>query len=507
MASTKLILPKGVKYNGVEGEVDLSNLPKRSYDELQEMGDSGTVVFSGIISDIDYVQELQDSRRFDIYDRMRLGDDTIGPALRARKAPILQAEDGFKPASDEKQDIEIKQFVEWNLRHNLYNRTGLRRTWDEVIRQSMLDLDFGVMAHELVWKGWEMWEGKRRFILGDISPRLPKTIDYWWLKTPEPTTGQYGIRQCLDGGDGVENYQPFIPLEVPLTKKVNLRKLVVVTNRKEGDNFQGYSELRNAYGSWMYKKNLLKFDAIKHEKQSMGIVYAIIPRNFDGKAKVQEMLRNVRNNSQLHALIEANKDEVEFGFVDMKAGSTSKPIDSALIHNENIGRALLVGFLFNRSVGSNARTIRETDFFLLMSNEDKERYEAMVNEQIIPSIVNANYPGYNKYPTYFKGKIKLENNKEFAESLSKLKQSGFLDVDRHSVNMARKRYGLPEVSEDEWEKIENGKDEMKKMLSKSNKKKENEEEVESIECGSEGNKALNEEISKLFLETKELVNG
>jgi len=532
MASTKLILPQGVNYNGQEGEVDLKNLPHKSSEELGAIGDSGTVIYSGIISDIDYVAELEDESRFDVYDRMRLGDATIGPALRARKSPILAAEDGFKPASEDPIDIEIKEFVEWNLKDRLTDINGMRRSWDDVKKQTLDFLEDGVAVNELVWGGWQDYNGKQRFVLQDMAPRLPRTIDYWWLKTKNPENGQFGIQQSLDGGDGIENTQPFIPLNVAFTRDVTLRKLTITTNRKKGDNFQGYSELRNAYGSWIYKKNLYKFDSIKHEKQSMGIVYAIIPQNFPpaSKTRLENQLKNVRNNSQLHMMIVANKDEIEFGFVDMKAGTTTKPIESARVHDDDIARALGVGFLMNRTVGSQAKQVSEQKFFLMLAGQDKEMLESTINNQTIPSMVDANFQNVEKYPTYFIEKIRMDDIKEFAEATNKLTQSKLIMPDRELINLARKKVGVPELSEDEFKEMEkrnaeiekarndvklkqepvDDEDEKDKSTDKEDEdeiKKKKDEGIEATECGSKGDAILGEEIANLILETRETIDG
>ena len=453
----------------------INSLPVKTPEELKVMGKTGTVIYSGQINDIDYVTELEDDRRFDIYDKMRLGDPLIGASLRALKYPIIQATDGFTPASEDDKDKEIAEFVEWNLTKALKRGTGgLRREWGALQTQALLFKDFGVMVFENIWDRNVIWNGKRMIGLTDISPRLPKTLYEWWLNTKNPEFDTYGIRQDLSGGgDDVEDTQPFIPLEVPLTPSQNLRKLVILTNREEGDNYQGYSDLRNIYGSWTFKSNLYKFDAMKHEKLSNGIIYARVPTSYSDAdtAKVEKSLKGIRTNQELYAMFKANKDDIEFGFLDMKAGSTSNPLESAKIHNDDIATGLGTGFLMKREVGSQAKQKIDVNFFLMQENLDTQKWVSAVNNQIIPDLVNANFNVEDgHYPIYWKEKIRMDDMKEYTESLTKMIQNKVVTIGRELSNIGRGKLGLPEQTEEQYdeeqEELEKKKQENAKMFQK-----------------------------------------
>jgi hypothetical protein len=53
-------------------------------------------------------------------------------------------------------------------------------TWDDILRQSLLMLDFGVMLFEKVYGTYE-FEGKTYVTLKKLAPRLPRSVLMWEL--------------------------------------------------------------------------------------------------------------------------------------------------------------------------------------------------------------------------------------------------------------------------------------------------------------------------------------
>ena len=69
---------------------------------------------------------------------------------------------------------------------------------------------------------------------------------------------------------------------------------------QEGDNYQGISILRPAYKHWYIKQNLEKFEAIKHQKQGVGVPLIYLPKNAttEDKAAALDMVQKFKTNEQ-----------------------------------------------------------------------------------------------------------------------------------------------------------------------------------------------------------------
>lgn len=77
-------------------------------------------------------------------------------------------------------------------------------------------------------------------------------------------------------------------------------KLLVFSYRREGDNYEGTSVLRSAYKSYFIKDALYKFDAVRHERQSVGIPIIYLPdgASDDDKAEALQIVTNIRSTEQ-----------------------------------------------------------------------------------------------------------------------------------------------------------------------------------------------------------------
>lgn len=75
-------------------------------------------------------------------------------------------------------------------------------------------------------------------------------------------------------------------------------RLVRFTFRQEGDNYEGVSLLRSAYKHRRYKDQLYKFDAVKHERQSVGIpvIYPASGAKDTDLDIAQDIVENIRAN-------------------------------------------------------------------------------------------------------------------------------------------------------------------------------------------------------------------
>ena len=77
-------------------------------------------------------------------------------------------------------------------------------------------------------------------------------------------------------------------------------KLLMFSFRREGDNYEGVSVLRSAYKHWYLKDSMYKFDAVRHERQSVGIPVIYMPEGAtpEDKTEALAIVSNIRSTEQ-----------------------------------------------------------------------------------------------------------------------------------------------------------------------------------------------------------------
>ena len=366
-----------MKFFGFELELKRFKSPVKKDVEL---GESGTTIFNGYITDEDYVPELTGSSAIVTYEKMRKSDGVVRAALLACELPIRAANWYVQPASEEKVDKEIADFVSYNLFE------GMSITWDDFLRQVLLELPFGFMVFEKVFTGVE-FEGKQMVGWRKFAPRLPFTITKW-----ETESGEDGITQTTPTGGSAS-----IPIE----------KLIIFTHRKEGDNWYGISILRNAYRSWFFKSHIEKINAIAFERQGLGIPYVKLPKSYTPKDRntAEKLLKNIRSNEQGYMII---PDGWEIGFIDMKGKEVKDPDSTIRRYNREMLISVLAQFLDLGSGPYGSRSLsadQSTTFHNNLTAVARQIRDA-INKYAVRQLVDLNYT-VAKYPTLEFSKIGL----------------------------------------------------------------------------------------------------
>lgn len=290
--------------------------PLKSSFPRATIGDSGTQGLSGIITE-EYNPNLQGIQGIKVYDEMRKSDGTVRAAMLVTTLPIRRAEWFIKPASEDKpEDKDIANFVE----HALFDWLDL--AWDDVLRQALLMIPFGVMLFEKVYTTKD-WENKTYVTLEKLAPRLPRSISQWEL--PD---GTFGIQQTRQDG---------LPANIPGSK------LLIFVNEREGDNWWGTSFLRAPYKHWYYKNNFYKIDAIAFERQGIGVPKIKMPQGYteSDEANAKKVLQNLRANENAYLIL---PPEYEAEFMDMGSNSTRDPESSIMHHNREIMKSVRRSF-------------------------------------------------------------------------------------------------------------------------------------------------------------------
>lgn len=389
-----------------------------------EIGSSGTTIIGGVLSDQDHVPELTGEDAITTYNKMRKSDGVVKAALLACTLPIRATNWYVKPASDEKIDVEIAEYIE----HNLFEAMSI--TWDDTLRQALLMLPYGHMAFEKVFSTIN-FNGKEYVGWKKFAPRLPQTIQKWATED-----GQDGITQNTDAKGDVS-----IPMD----------KLLIFVNDKEGDNWEGISVLRSAYRSWYFKNHIEKINAIAFERQGLGVPTIKLPESYtaEDKTKAEELLKNMRANEQAYLIL---PNGWEFEFVSPKGNEVKDPTATINRYNREILISVLAQFLDLGSgpQGSRALSADHSTTFHNNLTAIAKQIKDVINKYAIQQLVDLNFNVQN-YPTLEFSKIGLVDYVKLSSALKTLIDSNVIKPDAQTEDYLREVMNLPERQEEEQE--------------------------------------------------------
>jgi hypothetical protein len=388
-----------------------------------EVGASGTTNFQGTIDTEEYVADLKGAQLYTTIDKMRWSDASVQAALLMCELPIRSAEWDVAAASEDKQDVEIAEFV----KENLFN--GLVIPWEDTLRQILLMLPYGCMAFEVIYKvtedgkiGWRKW-----------APRLPRTIEKWNIND----IGELeSITQRTYKGE------TFIEATIPI------QKLMIFTYRREGDNYLGTSILRQAYKHWFFRDKYYKIDAVAQERVGIGIPVITLPDGYtdDDYTAAENMGKNLRGHEKAYVVI---KDGWLVEMLDLKANTLKDPSTMLDHHTREILKSVLAQFidLGSKSVGSYSLSADQSQIFLQALDSTAKQIEATINDEI-KKLVDYNWT-VEQYPKLTHADLGVKNVKELAEAVQTLAMAQFLTPDAPTEDYLRKTLKLPDKPEGE----------------------------------------------------------
>lgn len=403
-----------------------------------ERGSSGTKLFGGMIYE-EYNSKLMGQRGLQIYEEMRRSDAQVQATLLAMELPIrstlwyVEAGETTETAGEKTitdQDYEIAAFVE----EALFARMEI--TFDEFIRQTLTMLPFGYSIFEKVYKE----EGGKIYVK-KLAQRLARTV--WQWKRNE--SGLPGIVQFVPMNDDRKSANIFIPAE----------KLLVFSYRKEGDNFEGVSVLRSSYKHWYIKDTLYKLDAVKHERQAIGIPVITMPdtHNEADAIEAETILANLRATEKNYVVLPGEK--WKFEFANMGSGSVVDCEKSIAHHNREIAKNILAQFLELGAGegGSYALSEDQSSLFMLSLTAIAKQIAEKLNRELIPELVDLNFDiaENQSYPKICFNKLGEVDYTKLSSALSTLASAGMITPDEDLEDHIRKVFDLPKKSEEENE--------------------------------------------------------
>lgn len=402
-------------------EFDLKGTPVK----VVEIGSSGTEIYAGYLQE-EYLRELQGTDAADIFDKMRRSDPKVKMVLSAMKNPIKSATWDVNQIHKDSREGEIQEAF---IKHVLFNDLG--KTWKSFLHEALSCIDFGYSLFEITYKAelnhkvWGSYNGIR-----SLAFRSQRTIEKW----------------CINRHAELESVEQQAFGDYQKVVKMDAKYLLHFALEKEGDNFEGISILRPAYGPWLRKNTFLKLIAAGIEKYAIPIPILEVPEGKQGSKEYKTAL----NAMKRYVSHQCNYITVPFGW---KITLEKNPFDASkirdVINHENleIVNAALANFLElgQSGSGSYALSFDLSDFFLGGLEYVAEQICETINQQLIPRLINLNFPDQECLVELQCSGISDRAGEEFSKVILNLVNSGTLKPDDRLEENIRKRYNLPEA--------------------------------------------------------------
>lgn len=408
-------------------------------------GQNGIVPWNSLVDTIERVPELQWPRSIDIYDQMR-SDSQIEALWRALTMPILRYNWVINPnGAKAKVYNAVAKDLNLPIKGRKTKKKGRQRgrfNHGDHLRHALLGCVYGHMFFNQV----AVWDdAEDRYVLKKLAPRMPKTISE--IGVADDGGLEY-IKQFPIGKTIQANGQSYRQGfgEAP---KINVNELVAYVYEREGANWFGRSFLRTAYKNWLLKDRLLRVDALKHERNGMGIPEIEAPPGagddiIEALAKKAALIRAGGYNGG------ASPNGSKLRLVGVE-GTIPDTLASIRYHDEQMARMLLAMFLQLGQTQSGSRALGEvqTDYFALAQEAVAIWYRDITNEHVIEDIVDWNWGPEEQAPL-----LEFERVEEPALSIADLAtaiEKGLVVVDEELEAWFRERHRLPEKADVEPE--------------------------------------------------------
>lgn len=319
------------------------------------------------------------SQRVAVFEEMANGDAAADVSLRAAKTPVLGADYFIEPFSDQPEDLDIAEFVEFNLLGGA--NSPFLMTLEDVLR--MYEHEFSVLEkvyEEREWGPKRTMANRRKYtMLRKLAPR------------PTPTISE--IKYDANGGPVSVVHQAVREDGKPEKVEIPIEKLIIFTNNRKGGNLEGKSMLRTSYRNWFFKTNLYNIDGIQKERHGMGFPVIKLKGNYKDAEKnaALELVRNIRTNENGGAVLPPGW---ELEFIDVP-GNPVDVLASIEHHDGQIMLNTMTEFLLlglEGEGGGRATSGAQQDMF-----NKSLRYVANLicdsfNLYCIPYLVGYNFP-------------------------------------------------------------------------------------------------------------------
>jgi hypothetical protein len=296
-------------------------------------------------------------------------------------------------------------------------RTRDKFHWGNFLRQALLATIYGFYYFENIGEIRDnFWH------LVDIAPRPPSTVS-------QVKVDEQGALVSIKQAVGLNS--PEIPAA----------RLTPMVWDLEGGNWFGRSMFRCVYKNWLIKDRLLRVDAMKHDRNGLGVPWIEAPV---GATKQQieylnQLAQSFRAGDLAGAATPAGAKLTLVG----TTGGIPDTVGSIKMHDEAMSRAFLMMFMQLGQTQSGARALGESfiEYFTLTQETIALWVEDAVSEFLIEDWVDWNYGEDELSP-----RIEHERNPDpdlSIADLASLVSNNIVHVDPELESYFRDKYALP----------------------------------------------------------------
>jgi hypothetical protein len=386
----------------------------------------------GLLQEAEYATAWRWPTTVDTVDRMR--NDSQVEALYAainlsvrRRRWLLDPNDA-PPEIVDALASDLGLPVRGDDRDRTRGRTSGAFSWDDHLQHALLALLYGSYYFEIVGHVDDAAGGDGLWHLDKLAPRPPRTI----LRIIADPTGELeSIVQWVSRAGA-----PADPLPAGV--------LVPYVWDREGADWYGRSVLRAIHREFDIKDRLIKVDAVKHQRNGMGVPIPHVTDQSVGKAAQGEALKMA---SALRAGEEAG-GVAPYG-IDMRIlgvqGNLPDTLASIREHNEAMARRFHAMFMMLGQTSHGSRALGEqfVDFFALNTDGWAGWLGGAFTQSLIERWVTWNYGPDERAPRLVSERDETPEI-AVADILTAV-QSGALTADAGLEQWLRDRYGLPDL--------------------------------------------------------------
>lgn len=322
-------------------------------------------------------------------------DPTVRAGLAFIKLPIIAL-----PWRIECDNEKIKRFTE----------DAVKRIWRKLVKSMLTAVEYGFASHEKVFKYAEMNITEKSQAGGQETYFKGRGLIYKKIKPHHPSSVQV-VLDDLGNFDGI--IQEATRGEVKLKKS----KCFFFTHDEEFGNPFGITRLKPAYKYWYWKEVLYQFMMMYYERRGSPPILATAPpgesRDRDGTRRQNlesalDLASSLLSNSIAVLPFEQAKNGNE-NMWDIRYMSDDKRGEMFIQAINHLDAAILRSLWIPERVltqeggkGSYSMASVHADLFLMSELGLVNDIEAAMDEQIIPTLVAANFKPKEIVPCYFK---------------------------------------------------------------------------------------------------------
>lgn len=445
MAETKPAEIVANPYNVMDASKDINY--------FNQVGSLSLKRWGGYITE-EFLMELQGVHGIRIYTEMKDNDAVTGALLLAVSQLIRRADWRVEGKDEDPRKKLLEESMD-----------DMEVTWEEFISDVCSMFPYGWDVHEMVFKlrkGQEPGEDEFGTPLptskyndgkigwGNFVPVKQNSLYRWDFGegTGKPITGKpVAIVQ--------QAYPDLKQNIIPLSKCLHFK-----TEAAQG-NPEGKSIMRNAYRSWMFRKNFEVIMGIGVERDLAGFPVLYIPaqdpywheedeEHAAAVSKYEDIIKKMRrdeNDGLILPSLPKGPEYPEYKMELLSSGSR-RPVDikDQLVYYDNlIANAALAQFLLLGTGKSGSFALGETkqDLFQLTLNGWLQYICAEINRKAVPLLLKLNGMSLDDAPQFKADPIEVTSLTELADFISKCATCGAITLDPGLEDNIRSRAKLP----------------------------------------------------------------